>query len=101
MYNRIWHEMLQAKFSCLYASALIGLNRQWVNTFNFLSAAFSLGGILLYKEWQYAAVVACTIVSIVSIKTLHLLHPLHQRKTNSHFLAGGSGGSLKRGIPLR
>ena len=70
MRNRFWNEMAEAKHNEIYATLLAGSYRYWLNIVNIFITTFSAAGVMGWKFWDNAPVVACIIIAGISLLKL-------------------------------
>lgn len=70
MRNRLWYEMVQAKYNNQYTCLLIAYQREILNWFNIAVALFSSAGVMGWKFWDKIPIVACGIIAAISLAKL-------------------------------
>ena len=72
MRDRLWNELSQAKHHEIYATLLMGYYRFWLNIINIVITTFSAAGIMGWKFWDKAPIIACVIIALISLLKLLL-----------------------------
>lgn len=67
MGNMIWYEMTHTKYGECYLSYYIHFQKSIKRTFKICTLIFSTSGVLGWKAWDYAPVVACGIIAVMQV----------------------------------
>lgn len=70
MRNRIWTELTQAKFNIEFSALYADQQRSFLRYFNIGVLVFSSGGVMGWKVWDNAPVIACFLIAVISLARL-------------------------------
>lgn len=70
MRERVWYEFVHSKFGESYLALYINKQKSRKKWFKIITLIFSTSGILGWKLWDYAPIVACGIISIMQVINL-------------------------------
>ncbi len=73
MRDRIWNELVQAKFNIEFATLYAERQRLYLRRFNILVLFFSTGGVMGWSFWDGIPLLSCVIIAVISL--LRLLQP--------------------------
>lgn len=68
--DKIWYELVDAKYGEIYLSHYINRSRNIRRGFKILILIFSAGGVFGWKIWEPVALIACVIIAIVQLLSL-------------------------------
>ncbi len=73
MRERIWNELVQAKFNIEFSTLYAERQRLHLRRFNILVLFFSTGGVMGWKFWDTLPLLSCVIIAVISL--VRLLQP--------------------------
>ena len=77
--------MTQAKHNEIYSTLLAGSYRYWLNIVNIVITTFSTAGVMGWKFWDNAPLVACMIIACISLLKLVLPYFIPSEKQIEKF----------------
>lgn len=70
MRDKIWYEMVHCKFGDYYLAHLIDRQRETRKWFKIFTLIFSTSGVLGWKVWDYAPILACGLIATMQLISL-------------------------------
>jgi hypothetical protein len=70
MREKIWYELVHAKFGEIYLAKYISQQKSFRKWFKILTLIFSTSGILGWTIWEYAPIIACGLIGITQLINL-------------------------------
>lgn len=68
--NKIWYDLVDAKYGELYLALYISRQKRNKKIIKILTLIFSGSGALGWSFWHYIPIIACVLVSIIQLLTL-------------------------------
>ncbi len=70
MTDKIWYEMVHTKFGDNYLTNYLSRQKTIRKWFKIVTLVFSTSGVLGWKIWEYAPIIACGLIAVMQIVTL-------------------------------
>jgi len=70
MTDKIWYEMVHTKFGDNYLVNYLSRQKTIRKWFKIVTLVFSTSGVLGWKIWEYAPIIACGLIAVMQIVTL-------------------------------
>ncbi len=80
MRERIWTELTQAKFNVEFTALYADRQRAILRYFNMGILVFSTGGVMGWRIWDNAPVLACILIALISLFRLIQPHLIMNEK---------------------